>query len=132
MLPVHTEEVGARRQWLADLLKAQDMALYNSQRQLLVCALTDLHGVFCLQEEERGETELVQFHIDRAMLNQNINHLVGFFFCPWEDECPANQAASQGVIRPSTSPCISSVVLVRKKDGSLRFCVEYQALNAVT
>ena len=38
----------------------------------------------------------------------------------------------QGIIRPSRSPYASQVVIVCKKTGEIRLCVNFRALNAVT
>ncbi|KAL0167361.1 hypothetical protein M9458_039205, partial [Cirrhinus mrigala] len=42
------------------------------------------------------------------------------------------EALAQGYIRSSTSPAASSFFFVAKKDGGLRPCIDYRALNKVT
>jgi len=49
-----------------------------------------------------------------------------------EIERQVNDMLSQGIIQPSTSPFSSPVLLVKKKDGSYRFCVDFYHLNALT
>ena len=49
-----------------------------------------------------------------------------------EEMAQVQQMLSTGVICPSNSPWASPIVMVKKKDGSLRFCVDFRQLNAAT
>lgn len=43
-----------------------------------------------------------------------------------------NELLQNDLVEPAASPWASNVVLVRKKDGSYRPCIDYRRLNSVT
>ena len=52
----------------------------------------------------------------------------------WKEEVKVqlDQLLALGIIEPSSSPWSSSLVIVQKKDGGVRTCIDYRAVNAVT
>ena len=52
----------------------------------------------------------------------------------WKEEVKRqiDQLLELGIIQPSVSPWSSSVVTVKKKDGGVRICIDFRAVNALT
>ena len=89
--------------------------------------------MFALDDSELGCTDIVQHYIDtegHAPIKQmpyrtpvsrreQIGEMV-------------DKMVQQGIAKPSVSPWASPVVLVGKRDGTTRFCVDYRRLNSVT
>ena len=48
-----------------------------------------------------------------------------------ELEIQLKELLDKGFVRPSVSPWGAPVLFVRKKDGSLRMCIDYRQLNKV-
>ena len=80
-----------------------------------------------------GRTELVELEIHTEGHSPVANH--PYRIAPrWRDEVKSqiDQLLQLGIIQPSTSPWSSSVVTVKKKDGGIRICIDFRAVNAIT
>jgi hypothetical protein len=49
-----------------------------------------------------------------------------------EIKCQIQELLQKGHIKPNSSLCGSSIVLVHKKDETWRLCIEYISLNKIT
>ena len=88
---------------------------------------------FATSKTDLGETKLVQHKIntgDSAPIKLPLRRPPLTSREVMNEE--VDQMLKHGLIQPSTSPWSSPVVLVKKKDNSVRFCVDYRRLNEIT
>ena len=103
-------------------------------KQPLISLVTKYSDTFAENDADVGTTSLTFHEIDTAdirPLRQPVRRLLyGEIRTAVESE--VDKLVSAGIARQSISPCASPVVMVWKKDGGWRMCVDYRRLNTVT
>ena len=92
----------------------------------------ELSDIISQGEDDIGYTPLLQHTIETEGLPLRQPYRRQNPAIRQEEMTQVQQMLSSSVIRPSNGPCASPVVIVKKKDGSLRFCVDFRQLNATT
>ena len=125
------DQAQVRKQKLRSMLEEPDLP--PAENTALLNFLANHHHASSLGEGERGETDMIQMEIDtgdapsKRQSSRRMSPLVQREVSRQLLEMQKNK-----VIEPSSSPWASPIVLVRKRDGTHRFCVDYRELNALT
>ena len=97
--------------------------------------LKEYHNIFSLEKHDVGHTKAAKHKIvlkdpNTPLFKERFHRIPPLQL----DEVCAHlkMMLDAGVIRPSNSPWCNAVVLVRKKDGSLCFCIDFRKLNSLT
>ena len=124
---------GGRKERLLTKIKLPADSLTDSEVLSLQELIKENADIFALTDAELGCTTLVKHCIqtnDHAPIKQGVRRTP--FVHRKTISGLIDRMLKQGVIRPSSSPWASPIVLVKKKNGEFRFCVDYRRLNAIT
>ena len=116
---------------LANQLASQtDPSLNRNDKDTLLQTLLKFSDVF---EDSLGHTNVIQHKIETGS-SQSIPQYRRRLPYDYREETRTQVTGmlDQGAIKPSPSPWASPIVLVKKKDGKYRFCIDYRKLNNVT
>ena len=107
----------------------KEMAL--KAKQLLM----EFHHIFCLEKNEMGCTDATE-HVTELLPEQDEPFKERFRRIVLHEVEGVHQHIQEmldrGAIWSSQSPWCNAVILVWKKDGTLRFCIDFRCLNART
>ena len=126
--------VAVRHEKLLEKLNLDGLACWSPENAVAVRELVlAYHDVFALESNELGCPSAIEqeIHIENEEpFKERFQHIRPPHL---EEVCASlRDMLESGVIRPSQSPWCNMVVLVRKKDGTLHFCVDFRHLNACT
>ena len=110
---------------------AEDLS--SEEQEELKKLLYRFSDVISLSDADIGRTEMIQHHINTQSakpIKQAPRRLP--FHHHKEVKKLVESMLDNKVIEPSNGPWASPIVLVKKKDGSTRFCVDFRQLNSVT
>ena len=105
----------------------------RSQQLKLKAFLMEFQDSFSKDSSDMGLTNLVEHTIntgDSLPIKQHPRRIPLAKMKEAQDEI--REMLDKGVIETSDSPWSSPIVLVKKKDGSIRFCIDYRKLNDKT
>lgn len=118
---------------LNDVIVAACKGLNPKERREIKDLVCRYQDVFDTDNGNKGRTSIVSHRINTgnaSPIRQAPRRLP--LAKREEAEHIVRDMENEGIIEPSSSPWASPVVLVRKKDGSTRFCVDYRRLNSIT
>ena len=89
--------------------------------------LMEFHHMFSLDKNEMGCTDTTE-HVIKLTNSEPFKERFRHINLPLVEEVCKHiqEMLDRGAIRPSNSPWCNAAVLVRKKDGTLRFCIDFR------
>ena len=118
---------------LDDLYQRTTSCLEEAQKAEVTALLAEFADVFARSADDLGRKSIVKHEIrtsESKPIRQNPRRLPSSQRAVAEADI--QNMLKRGVIEPTSSPWASPIVLIRKKDGTTRFCVDYRKLNSAT
>ena len=108
------------------------MELGEEEKEQFFTVVQDYANILVADSKDLGCTSAIHHGInmgDAAPIRQHLRRVPS---AVREQMRLRQDMQQQGIIHPSRSPWASPIVLVKKKDGSTRFCIDYCKVNAIT